>query len=197
MDDLCENEALFHVTSFANMASIARKGLTPRTGAGLFSHGGYDTHSQGKIFLGCGADAALAWYGLVQDQLWDQFQDDDEPDALVPVMIMVLLDSPEDVFLDEVGDRDVPGSVYVTKTVSTDEMLFWSPADADWMPLSAWDEQDPYSGVSEIEYYDQDGEPVDESDDWHARGFTIFGPYDQGGFKPDHEDVAAWERMPL
>jgi hypothetical protein len=186
------SEALFHVTSFASLPSIAQRGLVPRSGGGTFSHGGYDAHSQGKVFLACGRDAALAWYGKVQDQLHHHFQDDEEPDALVPVLLMVLSDL-DDMFLDEIGDRDVPGSVYVLSTVAPGLLWFWSPEEEGWVPVEEWDDEDPYGGVESIEHYDADGEVVDEDDDWESRGFEVYGPYEPGGFKPDPDDDESWE----
>lgn len=193
MDDLCESDGLFHVTSFANMEGIARDGLVPRSGAGLFSHGGYGEHSRGKVFLACGKDAALAWYGKVQDQLWHHFQDEDDPDSMVPVVLMVLLGDSERLFVDEVGNRDVPGSFYVTNTIPPGDLMFWSPSDNDWVPVDEWGSEDPMLAVSSVEYYDDDGDPVEEDDLWTARSFEIVGPYEDGGFKPNQEDESSWE----
>lgn len=194
IDELCDpSEALYHVTSFASLPSIAAQGLVPRSGGGTFAHGGYGEHSQGKVFMACGRDAALAWYGKVQDQLWDRHQDDEEPDAMVPVLLMVSPDGFSEAFVDEVGDRDVPGSVYVRAPIPADSLYFWSPADDDWVPVTEWDSEDPYLAVENIEHFDDEGDVVDEGDEWVSRGFEVVGPYDSGGYKPDPDHDDAWQ----
>jgi len=189
-------EALFHVTSLASLPSIARWGLVPRSGGGTFSHGGYGAHSQGKVFFACGRYAALAWYGKVKDQLHYHFQDDEEPDAQVPVLLMASPDTiGDDLFLDEVGDRDVPGSVYVRSAVAPSSLYFWSPGDEGWVSVDEWDDEDPYEGVKSIEHYSADGDVVEEDDDWESRAFEIYGPYEPGGFKPDHDEDEPWNPL--
>jgi hypothetical protein len=197
VDEMCDtDQGLFHATSFASMESIAERGLLPRSGGGLFSHGGYGAHSQGKVFLACGAEAALSWFGKVEDQLLYHYQDEEEPDAMVPVLLMV---SPSyefgEVLLDEVGDRDVPGSVYVEQPIPPDYLFYWSPSEGDWVSVEDWGSEDPYDGVASIEHFDEDGDVVDEDDAWESRGFQVYGPHDAGGFKPRHDDKAAWEPL--
>jgi hypothetical protein len=195
IDNLCATtEGLFHATSFASLAGIAEHGLVPRSGGGLFQHGGYDRHSQGKVFLACGRDAALAWFGKVEDQLQYHFQDDEDPDALVPVLLMVS-SSHEfgEVFLDPIGDRDVPGSLYVQSRIPPDSLFMWSPSEQEWIMVEDWEAEDPYAGVQSIEHYNDEGDPVDEDEEWESRSFQVYGPYDDGGFKPNHTDIANWE----
>lgn len=185
---------MFHVTTFEAMSSISSHGLRPRLGAGVFSHGGYGQHSQGRIFLADGRSAALAWYGKIQDMLWHENSDSDEPDPLVPVMLRVSLDSlPEhEPVIDPLGDRDVPGSYYATTPIPPQDLEFYSPEDGDWMPVEDWN-GDPADGVESVEFFNEDGDPVEEDEEWVSRGFTIFGPYDDGGFKPSQDDAEAWE----
>lgn len=192
-------DVLYHVTTFSAVEDIAASGLKPRRGGGVYSHGGYGEHSQGKVFLAEGGAAALSWYGKIQDMLWHEHSDDEEPDHLVPVMLRVDLSSTslqEEV--DPVGDRDVPGSYFVTDVVPPDAIEFFDPTTQEWTPLEEWN-GDVYDGVESIEYFDEDGDVVDEDDTdeygeqaWSTRSFIVFGPYEDGGFKPSSQDEDAW-----
>ena len=186
----------FHTTSFATVSQIAEEGLRPRSGAGTFQHGGYGAHSQGKVFA-VEAGGALEWFGKIEDQSGHHYADDDEPDRLVPVMLRLSLVGFK-LHADEIGSRDVWGgkSVYVTETVPPENIEYWSPAADAWLDLWEFDasepEDDVYVGVSEIEHYNYEGDVVEEDDDWDTRGFTVIGPYNDGGFKPDRDDGSAW-----
>jgi hypothetical protein len=186
----------FHTTLYANLPDIAEQGLVPRSGAGLFQHGGYAEHSQGRVFAS-DTEAALVWFGKVGDQAEHYFGDDSEPDRLVPVLLRLDLRGFE-IHRDEVGSRDVFGeSVYVERPVPSTRIEYWSPVYDDWMPVGDFDptnpEDDVYRGVSAVEHYDEDGDTVDEDAGWESRGFSMYGPYDDGGFKPNHgEDPVVW-----
>lgn len=192
-------DVCYHVTSFASVDSIAANGLRPRRGVGVYSHGGYGEHSQGKVFLAGDKDAALAWYGKIQDMLWHEHSDDEEPDELVPVMLRIDLSSTtlqEEV--DPLGNRDVPGSYFVADVVPPDVIEFFDPSTQEWTPVEEWS-ADAYDGVESIEYFNDEGDVVDEDDTdeygeqaWTTRGFTVYGPYDDGGFKPSMDDEEAW-----
>ena len=193
------DDIFYHTTSFASVDSIAANGLRPRRGAGVYSHGGYGEHSQGKVFLAGDKDAALAWYGKIQDMLWHEHSDDEEPDELVPVMLRIdlsLTTLQEEV--DPLGDRDVPGSYFVADVIPPDAIEFFDPSTKEWTPIEDWS-ADAYDGVESIEYFNDDGDVVDEDDTdeygeqaWTARGFTVYGPYDNGGFKPSMDADGDW-----
>jgi len=188
-----EDTPFFHVTSFAAMEDIARRGLQPRQGGGVFSHGVYGEHSHGKVFFGQGRDAALAWYGKVQDMLWHEHQDDEEPDGLVPVLLRVDSDAlPEDPQVDPIGDRDVPGSFFVTQRVPPSSIWYWCPREQGWFAVKDWD-GDAHDGVREVEFFDEAGDVVDDETEAASRGFHICESYQHGGFKPDRDDDEAWE----
>jgi hypothetical protein len=187
-------DVFYHTTSFASVDSIAANGLRPRRGAGVYSHGGYGKHSQGKVFLAGDKDAALAWYGKIQDMLWHEHSDDEEPDELVPVMLRIDLSGTTlQEEIDPLGDRDVPGSYFVTDVIPADAIEFFDPSTKEWTPLEDWS-GDAYDGVESIEYFNDEGDVVDVVDEddtdeygeqaWTSRGFTVYGPYDDGGFKP-------------
>jgi hypothetical protein len=192
-------DIFYHVTSFASVEGIAVNGLNPRRGGGVYSHGGYGEHSQGKVFLAGDKDAALAWYGKIQDMLWHHYSDDEEPDNLVPVMLRVDLSlTMLEADVDPLGDRDVPGSYFVTRTIPPEALEFFDPPSKEWLALEDWD-ADPYAGVKSIEYFNAEGDVVDEDDvdeygdqAWTTRGFSTYDPYDDGGFKPSRDDEEAW-----
>lgn len=165
----------FHVTSYWAVPNIAELGLLPRRGAGLYQHGGYGEHSQGKIFLAHGKNAALAWFRKIADMLEYYHGDDNDPQSVVPVLLRALIDHdwPE---RDPLGDRDVPGSYFVTDAIEPEFLEYWNPDEGAWVPLSRWDEAPPADAGG-----DRDGE-----------AFLLFGPYDPGGFKPDPSDERAW-----
>ena len=195
-----DSDVFYHTTSFAAVDSIAANGLRPRRGAGVYSHGGYGEHSQGKVFLAGDKDAALAWYGKIQDMLWHEHSDDEEPDELVPVMLRIDLSGTTlQEEIDPLGDRDVSGSYFVTDVIPADAIEFFDPSTKEWTPLEDWS-GDAYDGVESIEYFNDEGDVVDEDDTdeygeqaWTSRGFSVYGPYDNGGFKPSMDDEEAWE----
>jgi hypothetical protein len=153
---------LFHTTSIRNLESIATEGLVPRQGAGTFGHGGYDIHSQGKVFLADNPLAADEWFGKVGDIL--EAGSDNVSDH-VPVMLRV---KGRNTLLDEVGNSDVAGSRYVAETIPPEDIEFYEPGKG-WRPVSEFDsgEHVPALGLT------------GDGDNAHA-----FGPYDNGGFKP-------------
>lgn len=192
-DDVGYLRYLFHVTSYAAAELIAQDGLRPRAGGGVFQHGGYDIHSQGKIFMADGG-AALEWFGKVEDQLAHHAADDGDLEEriaeIVPVMLRIDLDAgTQEPEIDELGSRDVRGGVsyYVTKRIKPEAIEYWDPTDKAWRPIEDG-LPDARQGVADIEYYDEEGGVVDE-DDWDGEtppGMGAIGPYDRGGFKPPY-----------
>ena len=186
----------YHATALTALEGIAERGLVPRAGGGTFGHSVYGQHSQGKVFLAQGRDAALEWFGKVADMLEYNAGDVEEPDDLVAVLLRVCCVEDEfDLEVDPVGNKDVPCSFYVTQTIPPENIEFYDAGDRAWVPISEWSMVDPYDGIREIELYNEDGDVVDE-DEWDeyegARGFFAHGPYDRGGFKPSADDDEAW-----
>lgn len=183
---------LFHTTSYEAAEQIKNDGFRPRQGAGVFQHGGYDLHSQGKIFASDG-NAALEWFGKVQDQLEHHGSDWGELDeriaAAVPVMLRIDLDDlHEEPKIDELGSRDVIGgtSYYFTKRIKPTALEYWDPKSKTWEPIEDG-LPDARLGVDDLEYYDAEGNPIDE-EEWDGEtppGISTIGPYDRGGFKPN------------
>ena len=198
LDPLADEEGgllryLFHTTSYAAIDAISADGLMPRAGSGVFKHGGYDLYSQGKIFAADG-DAALGWFGKVEDQLQHHASDygdlEDRAAEIVPVMLRLDLDGiDEEPLDDELGSRDVPsgGSYYFTKTIDPADIEFWHPKKRAWLPIDDG-LPDPMLGIAAVEYYNEDGDAVDKDDEnaEPSPGLTIFGPYEPGGFKPPY-----------
>lgn len=184
---------LFHTTSYAALDAIASDGLTPRQGGGTFRHGGYDIYSQGKLFAALG-DAALEWFGKVGDQL-EHYASDDGVDLeeraaeIVPVMLRIDLEAVMETPLeDPVGSRDVAGSYYFTDAIDPGAIEFWHPRKQAWVALEDAAVPSPMLGIASVEYYDEDGDVVDE-DDWDGEtppGLESIGPYEPGGFKPPY-----------
>ena len=199
---VCEGP-FFHATSYEAVAGIAAEGLVPRRGGGVFSHGGYGEHSQGKVFLAKGRDAALNWFGKVEDMLEYSAGDyDEEPDNRVPVLLRIdedLLLDEFDVFLDPVGNRDVPCSFFVIKPIPVEYIEFWHPQKREWLPVEDWG-PDAALGVRRREFYGPDGDEVDEEEAMSlldegedvTYGYVVYGPYDDGGFKPRHGAEKEW-----
>lgn len=177
----------FHATTWAALESIAEHGLLPRQGGGQWSHGGYGAHSPGKVFLAKGLEAAHTWFDKVAAIAWDQYQDEPEPDSVVPVLLKVFtLDEDEElgeVFIDPVGSGDVACSFYVTQAISPDCLFMWHPRKRKWIPIEDWDRTDPYWGLDSVEYYNEDGDEISE-DEWDeetgTRGFNV----SDEGFSP-------------
>lgn len=125
--------ALFHSAPAHALVKIKREGLKPRKGAGLYQHGGYAEHSQGKVFLSDNFDAAKAWHGKVEDQLFDQHDDPKKHDA---VMLRV---KHRETQKDEVGDADVRGSRETRSHIPASEIEFFHARDKAWKPVSEWE----------------------------------------------------------
>ena len=124
-----ETSHLFHSAPAHAMSRIKREGLTPRKGAGLYQHGGYAEHSQGKVFLSNNLAAAKQWHGKVEDQLFDQH---DDAKKHVAVMLRV---KPRETQRDEVGDKDVSGSRFVRENVPASDIEFFHEGTKRWKPV--------------------------------------------------------------
>lgn len=125
-------KALFHSAPAHAVESIQEHGLKPRKGAGLFSHGAYGAHSQGKVFLSEHFTAAKDWHEKVKDQLFDQHDDESKHDA---VMLRV---KHRKTSVDEVGDKDVEGSRYTKRSIPP-EHIEYHDKEHGWRPISHWE----------------------------------------------------------
>ncbi len=134
---------LFHTTTHAAMDHISQHGLQPRQGAGVFGHGGYAEHSQGKVFLSAHDDAARHWHEKVAAQIEDSHGDNegDDPEEgdyvghRIPVMLRVAHRKTQ---VDPVGDKDIPGSRMVKKAIPASDVEYWHPGKQRWRPASTW-----------------------------------------------------------
>lgn len=120
---------LFHSAPAFAMTQIKRDGLRPRQGAGLFEHGGYAQHSQGKVFLSNNFGAAKQWQSKVEDQLEHYY---DSPKKQVAVMLRI---SSRETMVDELGDRDVGGSRYTRTLIPPSDIEFFDKATQRWKPV--------------------------------------------------------------
>jgi len=161
---------LFHTTSHASMPQIASKGLQPRSGEGLYGHGAYANHSQGKVFLSHHFQAAKEWHGKVGDQLEDQ-HGDGPLTKRVPVMLRA---TKRRTVVDPVGNEDVEGSRYTKQAIPPEDLEYWHPAKQAWRPVATWgDDTGHEHGVLRSEN-DADGYTLHFIRDQH----------DEGGFMP-------------
>ena len=161
---------LFHATSFRAVDGIAQDGLVPARGGSTFQHGGYAAHSAGRVFLAEDPSAARTWFGKVADILEYNAGDDPELEDIVPVLLRIHGRWRAKAEVDPIGDRDVPGSVYVASEIPTEDIDYWKPGKG-WTPVAEWNE-DPEKGVRKWERSDGERHPV------------LQDAYDPGGFKP-------------
>lgn len=122
---------LFHVTPAYAMTSIKRTGLKPRQGAGVYQHGGYDLHSQGKIFLSDSLWAASSWNSKLEAQL-EYHHENSRKHATVLLRVPVRGD--EEV--DSLGDRDVTGSWQVREEIPASNIEFFSEEQRRWKQVA-------------------------------------------------------------
>lgn len=191
-EDLDDEPVLyFHTTSFANVSAIVEDGeMVPRRGRGVFNHGGYDLHSQGKLFLAPDQDSALSWYNKIDTMLEHNASDMEEPEYVVPVVLRITLPDDAEVFEDEIRE-DISNSVYVKSAVPIENIEFYDPVKKAWAALDddTWLEQDPMNGVKRVEAYNDDGDEVSPRDpDVTSIGYTTFSAHSDGGFKPPYRE---------
>lgn len=161
---------LFHSTSHAAMPQIAKAGLQPRSGEGLYGHGAYANHSQGKVFLSHHWQAAKEWHGKVGDQLEDQ-HGDGPLTKRVPVMLRA---TKRRTVVDPVGNEDVEGSRFTKQAIPPEDLEYWHPAKQAWRPVATWGDDTGH----------EHGVLRSEND---ADGYTLHYIRDQndaGGFMP-------------
>lgn len=165
---------LFHTTGYDAMNSIAEHGLLPRQGRGVFNHGGYADHSQGRVFLAGDPDAARTWFNKVGDMLEYNASDFEELDDAViqertPVMLRVDGKWRAQAKVDPLGDRDVSGSFYVEGEIPPEDVAFWSPSRRTWRPVTEWGDPSPRPAMLRGSVED---------------GIYMKSASDPGGFKP-------------
>lgn len=133
---------LFHATSYAAVTRIATQGLQPTAGGATFRWGSYAGHSAGKVFLAADPFAARWWWGKVREALEYNAGDPDPDDLeahaerIVPVLLRIHGRWRAAAKVDPVGDRDVPGSLYVERAIPSQDIEWWN--GRAWAPLSSW-----------------------------------------------------------
>lgn len=190
-------KALFHSAPVEAMESIQDKGLTPREGGGLFNHGSYDAHSQGKVFLSEHFDAAKNWHGKVTDML--QHNSDKEIGDKHAVMLRTKHRKTE---LDEVGNNDVEGSRYVKKPIGPDELEYFDKKHG-WRPIEHWKEGSHRLPKTDAEAYHPGTEAKREleqrakkaADDARLKveSAKARAEYDEA----EQKEIAAWAEKPV
>jgi len=113
------------------MESIKERGLVPRQGSGLFNHGAYGAHSQGKVFLSAHHDAASDWHDKVENMLFSAHDDEAKHRA---VMLRV---KHRKTAVDSIGNKDVDGSRETKSAVSPDELEYHDHKHG-WRPIEHW-----------------------------------------------------------
>lgn len=124
--------ALFHATPAFALTKIKREGLKPRRGEGLYKHGGYDWHSQGKLFFADNFSAAQQWEHKVEMQLHNQY---DAPSKHKTALLRVKQRETE---LDPIGDRDVRGSRFTTERIPPSDIEFYDVTEERWRPIKEY-----------------------------------------------------------
>lgn len=133
---------LFHATSYAAVGRIAAEGLRPTAGGATFRWGSYAGHSAGKVFLAADPFAARAWFSKVEQALEHNAGDADPDDleahaeVIVPVLLRIDGRWRAAAKVDPVGDRDIPGSLYVERAIPPQDIAWWT--GRTWAPLSSW-----------------------------------------------------------
>ena len=152
MDD---DDYLYHVTYYANLGTIAARGLRPGAGGGI-GGSAYDAHRRGAIFL-TEADGVFFWATRAEE--WTESRSDDiEGDGLAPVLLRVEASKVERFCEDdELGSRDARSDAYrCTTTISPDDLEVWAGVDdeGEWVDVDDYGEI-PYDDAFET---DSDGD---------------------------------------
>jgi hypothetical protein len=190
---------LFHVTSFEAMESIREHGLRTGDGrTGNFDHN-MGHHTRGRVFLGGGLDTALTWFTLIEQSLWDRFQDeaadavrDGDVDGglakVIPVMLRVEDPSVlEHLEHDEEGRRThAAGSFLTTRPIPPEALSFWDPTARTWRPVGEWGTWVTVSAEAGARWKLAGAGTEDEYVD-----IDVVGAYEIGGFKPRTADEAS------
>ena len=165
---------LFHATSYRAVDGIAQDGLVPARGGSTFQHGGYAAHSAGRVFLAEDPSAARTWFGKIADMLEYNAGDEPELEDIVPVLLRIHGRWRAKAEVDPIGDRDVPGSVYVASAIAPKDIDYWKPGKG-WTPVAQWGSDAPEKGVRR---WERDGD---------ERNPVLWDAYDPGGFKPSSD----------
>jgi len=148
---------LYHVTLGSSLESIAEHGLQPG-GASNFG-GGYQAHSQGKVFF-CEAEGVGCWWQKIADLCFHHHEPEDVADLF---HVPVVLRTPEAdliCIVDEIGSQDCPGeSVYVEEEFPADELEVWD--GEKWQKLGEVSAEDVVSA-----YIAKDKAVSDEDGEW-------------------------------
>jgi len=144
---------VYHVTYVKHLASIAQKGLTPRSSANF---SGYAAHSRGKVFL-CEKNGVNFW----MSRLWDQAEsnsDDPIEDGLLPVVVKVTVLPQSTLEDDLLGSKDSAHKAYfVEEDVPAAGLQVWT--GDRWDRISSQAAKTIVSQARErTEYLEEDGE---------------------------------------
>lgn len=127
-DCLGSMDHFYHATAFANVATIAKKGLRPSTGT-KSTWGHQRSWSLGKLFLSAGEDAGVAWWRTLRNN-----------GVETPVLLRVdraIADSTP-IHLDPKGSSDVECSFFTTRPVPPFVISFYDPRVDRYVPIAAW-----------------------------------------------------------
>lgn len=172
---------VYHTAGHHNVPGIAHEGLQPRgkhSGTTTFNHGGYAENSDAHVFFAAHPEAAREWMDKVH-ALFENASDDVR--ERIPVLLRAKRSKVEGLKTDEIGERDVTGSLKTAKGVDPKHLEYWHPVHKDWRPLSTWgDDTGHEHGIRETE--------VEDGEELHYE----YDSLDEGGFKPSPHDEEAY-----
>jgi len=154
------DEYLYHVTYLNRLPNISVSGLVPGSVANF--GGGYEGHSQRKIFLT--VDNGISFWMDRLGNIAENESDRPVQDGWNPVVLRVRTENLEDLHEDEVGSRDAREvAYYVEDSINPDELEFWDGSDWESVTLAdpglmveeAYEEADKdYEDDEELVYLD-------------------------------------------
>ena len=135
---------LYHITFFANLPSIARRGLVAEYGGTAM--GSRASHSGGAVFL-TGGDGLDIWYQLAIDTAHDEMvlEEDDPGDPLQWTPVVLSVPSGEGCVQDEVAleEEGLEDAYRCAQDIPPANLQVFD--GTRWLPISAYTELDPSS----------------------------------------------------
>ncbi|MDX1421529.1 MAG: hypothetical protein R3322_00225 [Kiloniellales bacterium] len=156
-DDL-DDEDLYHVTLYSNLAGITDDGL--RAGGQGIGSRALDAHRRGKVFM-TEAEGISFWAERMENFVNDRYDDVREAEA-VPVVLR-FAEPDAELEEDAIGTQDAgAGAFYCRCIIDPDEITVWD--GKEWTSIEDWESIPWDAGIDEEGYLVWDSPLIPDMD---------------------------------